>query len=157
MPFQKGHLINKGRKNEKIRDSRLGKHWSKEIKEKISLSKKGQHYKPRTEEHSKKIREALNKSYILHPEWGERFGKRMKGRKVSIETRKKISIAKKGEKHTIEHTRKVLARRPMSSLEVKVQKVIDKYNLRLVDYGFLYHRDSYFPRDDSTWFLLEKC
>ena len=35
-------------------------------------------------------------------------------------------------------------------------EMIDKYNLRLVDYGFLYRRDSYFPRDDSTWFLLEK-
>lgn len=35
-------------------------------------------------------------------------------------------------------------------------ELIDKYNLRLVDYGFLYHRDNYFPRDDATWFLLEK-
>lgn len=35
-------------------------------------------------------------------------------------------------------------------------ELIDKYNLRLVDYGFTYHRDSYFPQDDSTWFLLEK-
>lgn len=35
-------------------------------------------------------------------------------------------------------------------------ELIDKFNLRLVDYGFLYRRDNYFPRDDSTWFLLEK-
>jgi pseudaminic acid biosynthesis-associated methylase len=35
-------------------------------------------------------------------------------------------------------------------------ELIDKYSLRLVDYGFLYRRDNYFPRDDSTWFLLEK-
>lgn len=35
-------------------------------------------------------------------------------------------------------------------------ELIDKFNLRLIDYGFLYRRDSYFPRDDSTWFLLEK-
>ena len=27
--------------------------------------------------------------------------------------------------------------------------------LRLVDYGFVYHRDPY-PQDDLTWFLLEK-
>ena len=27
--------------------------------------------------------------------------------------------------------------------------------LRLIDYGFLYHRDPY-PQDDLTWFLLEK-
>ncbi len=35
-------------------------------------------------------------------------------------------------------------------------ELIDKYNLRLVDYGFIYHRDAGFPRDDWTWFLLEK-
>ena len=26
----------------------------------------------------------------------------------------------------------------------------------LVDYGFVYHRDSMFPQDDETWFLMEK-
>jgi pseudaminic acid biosynthesis-associated methylase len=35
-------------------------------------------------------------------------------------------------------------------------ELITKYNLRLVDYGFTYHRDNYFPQDDMTWFLLEK-
>lgn len=35
-------------------------------------------------------------------------------------------------------------------------ELIDKYDLRLVDYGFTYHRDNYFPQDDITWFLLEK-
>ena len=29
-------------------------------------------------------------------------------------------------------------------------------NLRLLDYGFVYKRDSAFPQDDITWFLLEK-
>lgn len=29
-------------------------------------------------------------------------------------------------------------------------------DLRLVDYGFRYHRDPSFPQDDLTWFLLEK-
>jgi pseudaminic acid biosynthesis-associated methylase len=29
--------------------------------------------------------------------------------------------------------------------------------LRLVDYGFTYHRDPVAPLDDSTWFLLEKA
>jgi pseudaminic acid biosynthesis-associated methylase len=28
--------------------------------------------------------------------------------------------------------------------------------LRLIDYGFIYHRDPAFPQDDLTWFLLEK-
>lgn len=29
-------------------------------------------------------------------------------------------------------------------------------DLRLVDYGFVYHRDALFPQDDITWFLMEK-
>lgn len=36
-------------------------------------------------------------------------------------------------------------------------EMLDRFpDLRLVDYGFLYHRDSNFPQDDITWFLLEK-
>jgi pseudaminic acid biosynthesis-associated methylase len=35
-------------------------------------------------------------------------------------------------------------------------ELIDKYNLRLINYGFKYHRDYYFPGDDINWFLLEK-
>ena len=35
-------------------------------------------------------------------------------------------------------------------------EILDKYkNLKLVDYGFAYHRDIY-PQDDLTWFLLKK-
>jgi len=34
---------------------------------------------------------------------------------------------------------------------------LDIYSdVTLVDYGFSYHRDSAFPQDDITWFLLEK-
>ena len=29
-------------------------------------------------------------------------------------------------------------------------------DVKLVDYGFCYHRDPNFPADDMTWFLLEK-
>ncbi|MBC3899066.1 pseudaminic acid biosynthesis-associated methylase [Acetobacterium malicum] len=29
-------------------------------------------------------------------------------------------------------------------------------DLKLVDYGFVYHRDKQFPLDDLTWFLLKK-
>lgn len=37
-------------------------------------------------------------------------------------------------------------------------EMLDKYpDLKLVDYGFVYHRDNNFPSDDGTWFLLEKC
>ncbi len=36
-------------------------------------------------------------------------------------------------------------------------EMLEKYpDLKLVDYGFAYHRDKNFPQDDITWFLLEK-
>ncbi|WP_196137309.1 pseudaminic acid biosynthesis-associated methylase [Aliikangiella sp. G2MR2-5] len=36
-------------------------------------------------------------------------------------------------------------------------ELLDRFNsLRLLDYGFCYHRDNQFPLDDITWFLLEK-
>lgn len=36
-------------------------------------------------------------------------------------------------------------------------ELLDRYrDLKLVDYGFAYNRDIYFPQDDITWFLLEK-
>lgn len=35
--------------------------------------------------------------------------------------------------------------------------MLDRYpDLKLVDYGFVYHRDPLVPQDDITWFLLEK-
>ena len=34
--------------------------------------------------------------------------------------------------------------------------LIDKYGLRLVNYGFVYKRDNCAPQDDVNWFLLEK-
>lgn len=37
-------------------------------------------------------------------------------------------------------------------------EMLDRYSdLRLLDYGFVYHRDASFPQDDITWFLLEKA
>jgi pseudaminic acid biosynthesis-associated methylase len=36
-------------------------------------------------------------------------------------------------------------------------EILDTHpELRLVDYGFTYHRDPVHPLDDSTWFLMEK-
>ena len=36
-------------------------------------------------------------------------------------------------------------------------EMLDRHaDLRLVDYGFCYHRDAHFPMDDITWFLMEK-
>lgn len=35
--------------------------------------------------------------------------------------------------------------------------LLEMYNLKLVDYGFVYHRDrNYLSQDDMNWFLLEK-
>lgn len=36
-------------------------------------------------------------------------------------------------------------------------EIMDKFpDLKLIDYGFVYHRDNHFPQDDVTWFLLGK-
>lgn len=36
-------------------------------------------------------------------------------------------------------------------------EVLDRFDdLKLVDYGFAYHRDPNFPQDDINWFLLQK-
>ena len=36
-------------------------------------------------------------------------------------------------------------------------EIMDRYpTLKLLDYGFQYHRDNHFPQDDTTWFLMEK-
>jgi spore coat polysaccharide biosynthesis protein SpsF len=36
-------------------------------------------------------------------------------------------------------------------------EILDAYpDLKLVDYGFAYHRDPAFPQDDISWFLMEK-
>jgi pseudaminic acid biosynthesis-associated methylase len=36
-------------------------------------------------------------------------------------------------------------------------EMLDRYpDLKLLDYGFVYHRDPAFPDDDITWFLMEK-
>lgn len=34
--------------------------------------------------------------------------------------------------------------------------IMDGYpQMRLIDYGFVYHRDPVFPQDDVSWFLME--
>lgn len=36
-------------------------------------------------------------------------------------------------------------------------ELLDMYpDLELIDYGFVYHRDTHFPQDDCTWFLMKK-
>lgn len=36
-------------------------------------------------------------------------------------------------------------------------EILDRHpEFRLLDYGFCYHRDTQYPQDDITWFLMEK-
>jgi pseudaminic acid biosynthesis-associated methylase len=36
-------------------------------------------------------------------------------------------------------------------------EMLDRFSdLRLIDYGFIYHRDQNWPQDDQSWFLIEK-
>jgi len=36
-------------------------------------------------------------------------------------------------------------------------EIMEQYSeMKLIDYGFVYHKDPNFPQDDVTWFLLEK-
>jgi len=36
-------------------------------------------------------------------------------------------------------------------------EILDQYSeMKLIDYGFAYHRDVDFPQDDISWFLMEK-
>lgn len=36
-------------------------------------------------------------------------------------------------------------------------EILDRYpDLQLVNYGFIWHRDSNFPQDDFNWFLMRK-
>lgn len=35
-------------------------------------------------------------------------------------------------------------------------EMLDRWDLELVDYGFVYHRDPHLPQDDLTWFLMER-
>lgn len=35
-------------------------------------------------------------------------------------------------------------------------EMMDRYDLKLIDYGFAYHRDTYAPQDDINWFLMAK-
>ncbi len=36
-------------------------------------------------------------------------------------------------------------------------EMLDRYtDLRIIQYGFIYHKDNIFPQDDFTWFLLSK-
>src|SRR3972149_7683531 len=56
-------------------------------------------------------------------------GQFQKGQIFTVEMREKLSKAGLGRKKTKEHIRKILRKRPMSSLEIKMQNIVDKNNL----------------------------
>jgi len=93
---------------------RLGTHCSEETKSKMSMASLG---KKKSKEHR------LN------------MNKDKKGVALSQEHKEKLSKAHLGKKLSKEHIRKCLRRRPMSGLETKVQKVIDKHQLPYVFVG----------------------
>ena len=92
----------------------LGRKLSQKTKDKLSLINKGKKF-------SLERRENISKS-LIGKTWA------ILGRKMSEETRIKISNTMK-RIMTKEEIRKRLVRRPMSGLEIKVQTVINKYNL----------------------------
>lgn len=81
---------------------------------------------------SEETKKKMSKSHEGHPT-PEETRKKIRlsnlGQKRSLETKKRISDSKRGIKLTKEHIRKSLRRRLMSSLEVRVNDVIQKYKL----------------------------
>lgn len=83
----------------------------------------------------KHTKEAREKNRLAH--LGKMVGEKhpMYGKHHTKETRKKISIKQTGRKLTREHIRNSLRRRPMSSLEIKFQQIIQNNNLPYVFVG----------------------
>ncbi len=90
---------------------------------------------PMSEDHKRKLSEA--KKGKPSPRKGEHLSEETKnklrlaniGKKHTEETKKKISLALKGKAKSPEVVKKMLRNRPISLLEMKVQRVIDKYGL----------------------------
>lgn len=150
--FEKGHIPwHKGKKGIMPIPWNKGKELDTVVKEKISLANKGKHNSLSTEFKKGNVpysvingvsietREKISKTLSGRKQTKEEIEKRRQkliGKTRTEEQRKRISEALKGEKNPLfgkklskEHIRKCLRRRPISSLEIKVQKVINKYSL----------------------------
>lgn len=130
---------------EKISLANLGKHSespNKEAKEKMRLSHlkmwEDENYRKHMSEvhlgiipwnkgkiniYSDEILEKMRVSHLENPT------KYWLGKKRSKEDREKMSEAAKGRRFTVETLKKILCGRTPTSLEVKFQKIVDKYNL----------------------------
>lgn len=75
------------------------------------------------------------------------------GKKLSEETKRKLSMALSGRKLTKEHIRKSLRRRPMSSLEIKLNNIIMKNNL---PYRFVGSGEFFIGRKNPDFIHAEK-
>ncbi|MFA5442048.1 MAG: NUMOD3 domain-containing DNA-binding protein [Candidatus Paceibacterota bacterium] len=76
----------------------LGKHHSKETREKLSQNHKGKHPSKETrEKRSQSLKD--KKRSPFSKEWRKRMSESQKGKHLSGETRKKLSQSHKGEKH----------------------------------------------------------
>jgi hypothetical protein len=72
----------------------------------------------------------------------------LRGREVSEETKKKISLTLTGRKLSKKHIRNALKRRPISSLELRVQKVIEDNSL---PYKFVGNGDFFIGRKNPDF------
>jgi hypothetical protein len=120
-----GHSLNNSRNGFKKNNIPWNKNTKGLIKPNKTSFKKGIRYSKETE--FKKGQISWNKG--KHPEYLQGENHPMFGKKLSIETRKKISIAHTGVKLSPEHIRKSLGKRGMSGTENRVLHIINKYNL----------------------------
>ncbi len=119
--FKKGHHLSFGKRSKP--SWRKGKKFSplsEEHRKKIGASLKGIKRPPLSEEHKSKLRSLRI---------GKPGVKSMLGKKHTEEWKKAASERARKRMSNIDMVRRVLGRRPMSSLELRVQAVIDKHNL----------------------------
>lgn len=107
----------------KIGAGNKGKIISVDTRKKLSEANKGKRHSPETE-----FAKGAT-PWIAGKNHSEETKEKMRGRHVSEENRKKLSVALQGRTLSAEHIRKALSRRTPTSLEKKFQSIIEKHNL----------------------------